>query len=83
MIITLLLPMKGNSERVPNKNLKLFNGKPLFHAVIDELNKSKYINKVIINTDSDLIANQQLIHIKILFLFTKDQKYSRRFCIHE
>jgi len=56
MIITLLLPMKGNSERVPNKNLKLFNGKPLFHAVIDELIKSKYINKVIINTDSDLIA---------------------------
>ena len=47
MIITLLLPMKGNSERVPNKNLKLFNGKPLFYAVIDELIKSKYINKVI------------------------------------
>ena len=57
MIITLLLPMKGNSERVPNKNLKLFNGKPLFHAIIDELIKSKYINKVIINTDSDLIAD--------------------------
>ena len=56
MNITVLLPMKGNSKRVPNKNLKLFNGKPLFHAVIDELIKSKYINKVIINTDSDLIA---------------------------
>ena len=56
MKVTLLLPMKRNSERVPNKNLKLFNGKPLFQAVIDELIKSKYINKVIINTDSDLIA---------------------------
>ena len=53
MKVTLLLPMKGNSERVPNKNLKLFNGKPLFHAIIDELVTSKYINKVIINTDSD------------------------------
>lgn len=52
--------MKGNSGRVPNKNLKLFNGKPLFHAIIDELNKSKYINKVIINTDSDLIANSAI-----------------------
>jgi len=48
--------MKGNSERIPNKNLKLFNGKPLFHAIIDELITSKYIDKVIINTDSDLIA---------------------------
>lgn len=57
MNIKVLLPMKGNSERVPNKNLKLFNGKPLFHAVIDEIMKSKYINKVIINTDSDLIAD--------------------------
>lgn len=60
MKVTLLLPMKGNSERVPNKNLKLFNGKPLFHAIIDELIKSKYINKVIINTDSDLIAESAI-----------------------
>lgn len=60
MKVTLLLPMKGNSERVPNKNLKLFNGKPLFHAIIDELINSKYINKVIINTDSDLIAESAI-----------------------
>jgi N-acylneuraminate cytidylyltransferase len=60
MKVTLLLPMKGNSERVPNKNLKLFNGKPLFHAIIDELFNSKYINKVIINTDSDLIAESAI-----------------------
>ena len=60
MNVTLLLPMKGNSERVPNKNLKLFNGKPLFHAIIDELITSKYINKVIINTDSDLIADSAI-----------------------
>ena len=52
--------MKGNSERVPNKNLKLFNGKPLFHAIIDELITSKYVNKVIINTDSDLIAESAI-----------------------
>ncbi len=52
--------MKGNSERVPNKNLKLFNGKPLFHAIIDELIASNYINKVIINTDCDLIADSAI-----------------------
>jgi N-acylneuraminate cytidylyltransferase len=52
--------MKGNSERVPNKNLKLFNGKPLFHAIIDKLISSKHINKVIINTDSDLIAKSAI-----------------------
>ena len=51
---------EGQLGRVPNKNLKLFNGKPLFHAIIDELIKSKYINKVIINTDSDLIAESAI-----------------------
>ena len=60
MKIVALLPMKGNSERVPNKNLKLFNGKPLFHTIIDKLITSKHINKVIINTDSDLIAESAI-----------------------
>lgn len=50
--ITALLPMKGISERVPNKNMKSFNGKPLYHVVMDTLLKSKYINEVVVNTDS-------------------------------
>lgn len=60
MKVTVLLPMKANSERVLNKNLKLFNGKPLYNAIIDELIRSKYINKIIINTDSDLIAESAI-----------------------
>ena len=53
--IIALLPMKGNSERVPNKNLKDFAGKPLYHRVMDALLASKYIDKVIVNTDSEII----------------------------
>lgn len=49
------MPMKGNSERVPNKNLKLFCGKPLYHWVLNELLKSKFIDQVVVNTDSKLI----------------------------
>lgn len=55
MKIAALLPMKGNSERVPNKNLKDFCGKPLYHRVLDSLISSKYIEIVIINTDSEAI----------------------------
>ena len=51
MKIVALLPMKGISERVPSKNLKSFNGKPLYHIVMNTLLKSKYINKVYVNTD--------------------------------
>ncbi len=53
--IIALLPMKGNSERVPNKNLKMFCGKPLYHKVLETLLRSKYINTVVINTDSQKI----------------------------
>jgi len=56
MKLTALVPMKGNSERVRNKNLKSFNGKPLFHTILNSLIKSKYIDKVAINTDSEKIA---------------------------
>ena len=66
MRVTALLPMKGHSERVPNKNLKLFNGKPLFHSVLKELTASKYINNIIINTDSKLIAESAISSFKNL-----------------
>ncbi len=55
--IVALLPMKGESERVPSKNIKTFNGKPLYRFVLDVLLKSKYIHKVVINTDSPLIKS--------------------------
>ncbi len=56
MTIVALLPMKGNSERVPNKNMRDFDGAPLYHAVMKSLLASKYIDKVAINTDSEIIA---------------------------
>lgn len=57
MKIVALLPMKGNSERVPNKNLKNFAGKPLYHCVLQALLNSKHIDEIIINTDSDVIID--------------------------
>lgn len=62
MKVTALLPMKGNSERVPNKNIKPFSGKPLYHRVLNTLLNSKYITDVIINTDcqklkADILTN--------------------------
>jgi len=54
--IKALIFMKEFSERVPNKNIRDFCGKPLFHYILDTLSKSKYINEIIINTDSEKIA---------------------------
>jgi len=56
MKIKALLPMKGNSERVKNKNMRDFDGAPLYHAVMKSLLASQYIEEVIINTDSEIIS---------------------------
>lgn len=52
--------MKAHSERVPNKNIRNFCGKPLYYAVLSTLLKSEYIDKVVINTDSDIIKEDAL-----------------------
>lgn len=51
-----LLPMKGHSERVPNKNLRDFYGGPLYHRVMESLLASRWVAQVAIDTDSQAIA---------------------------
>jgi N-acylneuraminate cytidylyltransferase len=60
--IVALVPMKGHSERIPSKNLKHFNGVPLYHRVLTTLLSSKYIDAVVINTDGALIKEDILLH---------------------
>lgn len=60
MNIVALLPMKGTSERVPNKNLKNFNGVPLYHIVMSTLLKSGYIDNIYVNTDSSFLKEDIL-----------------------
>jgi N-acylneuraminate cytidylyltransferase len=62
MKLKALLPMKGNSERVPNKNMRDFDGAPLYHAVMRSLLASQYIEHVVINTDSQTIADDAKNH---------------------
>ncbi len=64
MKVVALLPMKGNSERVPNKNLKTFNGRPLYHVIANTLLSSKLISEIYINTDSEKIKKDIETHFK-------------------
>jgi CMP-N-acetylneuraminic acid synthetase len=54
--VTALLPMKGHSERVPNKNLRDFLGRPLYHHIAESLLGSRSVDWIIIDTDSRQIA---------------------------
>lgn len=64
--IAALLPMKGYSERVPNKNLKIIAGKPLCLWIIESLLNVPLIDNIVINTDSKKISDLSRYSNKII-----------------
>ncbi len=64
--------MKGHSERVPDKNIRLLAGKPAFHWIMESLSTSKYVDEIIINTDSQAIANNATDHFNVTILNRPD-----------
>ena len=75
MRVKALLPMKGHSERVPNKNMRMFAGKPLYHCVAKILQESDYVEAIVINTDSDLIAEDAVNNFPRQKLLSGQKKY--------
>jgi CMP-N-acetylneuraminic acid synthetase len=62
MEVIALVPMKGHSERVPNKNMKPFCSEPLYRSIIKTLQESELVSTIVINTDSELIAEDATRH---------------------
>ena len=54
--ILAVITARGGSKRLANKNILDLDGKPLIVWSIDEANKSKYIDKIIVTTDSKEIS---------------------------
>ena len=52
-----IIPARGGSKRLPGKNMKSFNGKPLIYWTMNAAKKSKYIDDIYISTDSLEIAD--------------------------
>ena len=52
-----IIPARGASKRIPGKNYKNFNGKPIIKNTIEKLKKSKIFNRIIVSTDSKKIAS--------------------------
>jgi len=50
------IPARGGSKRIPNKNIAMLGGKPLIAHTIEAMKKSKYINRIVVSTDSPRIA---------------------------
>ncbi len=48
-----IIPARGGSKRLPRKNVKLLNGKPLVFYTIDSVIKSNIFDKIIFTSDDD------------------------------
>ena len=51
-----IVPMKAYSERIPHKNIRIFNGKPLFCWILESLLAAKTVSFVVVNTDCPVIG---------------------------
>ena len=55
--IACFIPIKNNSSRVPNKNLRLLRGIPLYRYALDTVINSKVFDDVFVDTDSEDVKN--------------------------
>ncbi len=55
MKLVALVPMRHHSQRVPGKNYRLLNRKPLFHHILTTLTAVPEIDDIYVDTDSQTI----------------------------
>ena len=68
MKILAVIPARAGSKGIPNKNIRIINGKPLIYYSIKNALSSSLITDVIITTDSDavrIIAEKMGAKVKI------------------
>lgn len=53
-----IIPARGGSKRLPKKNIKLLNGKPLIFYTLDAVIKSKVFDKIIFTSDDKEILDK-------------------------
>jgi len=57
-----IIPARGGSQRIPRKNLKLFNGEPMIVVSIRKALASGLFERVVVSTDDDEIADVARAH---------------------
>lgn len=55
--ILALIPARSGSKSVPHKNIRKINGTPMMAYSIEHAKASKYVNRIIVSTDSEEYAN--------------------------
>ncbi len=56
-VVLCIIPARGGSKGLPGKNIKELLGKPLIAYSIEQARHSKYIDRVVVSTESAAIAD--------------------------
>jgi N-acylneuraminate cytidylyltransferase len=56
-----IIPARGNSVRIPRKNVREFRGKPMMQWPIEAARASGLFDKIIVSTDDDEIAQWGIV----------------------
>lgn len=59
-VVVCVIPARGGSKGLPRKNIKNFCGKPLIAHTIEQAKQTKYIDRVIVSTEDEEIAQISL-----------------------
>ena len=71
MKILAIIPARGGSKGIPQKNIRKLIGKPLIQHTIEAVQKSN-VNKIVVSTDSEKIAKiVRSLGIEVPFLRPK------------
>lgn len=56
MTVVAIIPARGGSKRIPRKNLREFNGKPMIQWTIEAAQESQIFDEIFVSTDDPEIA---------------------------
>lgn len=57
MRVVAIIPARSGSKRIPNKNIRLYSGKPLIYWSISLALQSELIDEVVVSTDCETIKS--------------------------
>jgi len=67
--ILALIPARGGSKGVPDKNIKLLGGKPLIAYTIESAKQSEYIDKLVLSSeDEKIIVVAKQLNVEVPFV---------------
>ncbi len=84
--ILVIIPVRGNSKRLKNKNILPINGQPMFLYVIKNIIKSKNILRIVVTTESKKIMEicklNNIEYIKRPVNLSKDNVEKQEAVVH-